>query len=444
MITVIAVDNLRTLPISAKIGLPLVSYYIIAALAYFIPVALVAAELASAYPKSGGIYLWVKEAFGKRAAFVSIWLQWIYNVVWYPTILIFLAETFAYLFNKDLATNQTYLMLSVVSSFWVLTLLNCLGMKLSSLISIVGAIFGTILPMVGIVVLGGLWILHGNPIAANTNVSLLPDFSSFGNLSIFSAILFGLLGVEMSAMHADDVKNPKRDYPRALLYSVLIIFSTLVLGSLAIVIVVPSNKLNLVSGFIDAYAIFFKNYNMPWVLTATIWLVILGGLSGVSAWIIGPSRGLLLSAHDGCLPHHFTRVNKHGAPVFILISQAIIVTILSLMLLVIQSVTSVYWMLTELCAQMALLVYVFLFAAGIKLRYSQPDVTRSYKIPGGKIGIWLVAGIGLICCLTTIAIGFAPPSQINVGGYILFDGFLVAGLIIFVLVPWFLVKPSRE
>jgi glutamate:GABA antiporter len=440
MINVIAVDNLRTLPISAKIGLPLISYYVIAALAYFIPVALVAAELASAYPKAGGIYVWVREAFGRRAAFITIWLQWAYNVVWYPTILIFIAETFTYLFNPDLATNKSYLVTTVISLFWLFTLLNCFGMRLSGLISIIGASFGTILPMVGIAVLGLIWVLQGHPISVDTSVSLLPDFSSFGNLSIFSAILFGLLGVEMSAIHADNVKNPQRDYPKALLYSALIIFSTLVFGSLAIVAVVPASKLNVVSGFIDAYSIFFESYNMPWMLTITIWLIILGGLSGVSAWIIGPSRGLLISAHDGCLPHYFTRVNKHGAPVFILITQACIVTVLSCLLLFVNTVSSAYWMLTELCAQMALLVYVLLFSAGIKLRYSQPDKERSYKIPGGKVGIWLVAGTGLVCCLSTIAIGFVPPTQIRMDNFLLFESFLVGGLVIFVFVPWFYTK----
>ncbi|MDP3704916.1 MAG: APC family permease [Legionellaceae bacterium] len=444
MINVIAVDNLRTLPISAKLGLPLISYYFIAALAYFIPVALVAAELATAYPKTGGIYVWIREAFGRRSAFVTIWLQWIYNVVWYPTILIFIAETFAYLFNPELATNKMYLVTAVISLFWLFTLLNCFGMRLSSMISILGASIGTLLPMIGITILGVIWVIQGHPIAADTSASWLPDFSSLGNLSIFSAVLFGLLGVEMSAIHAEDVKNPQRDYPRALLYSAIIIFATLVLGSLAITVVVPNTTLNVVSGFIDAYSIFFKSYHIPWMTSITIGFIIIGGLSGVSAWIIGPSRGLLISAHDGCLSHHFTRVNKHGAPVFILITQACIVTVLSCLLLLVDSISSAYWMLTELCAQLALLVYVFLFSAGIKLRYSQPDKPRAYKIPGGKIGMWLVSGTGLVCCLGTILIGFVPPTQIPMDSVFFFESFLIGGLALFVLIPWFLAAQYDE
>src|SRR3990167_3223412 len=96
MINIIAVDSLRTLAITAELGFSLVFYYLIAALAFFIPAALVAEELATAYPNTGGIYIWVREAFGIRVAFITSWMQWIYNVVWYPTMLAFIAGTIAY------------------------------------------------------------------------------------------------------------------------------------------------------------------------------------------------------------------------------------------------------------------------------------------------------------------------------------------------------------
>lgn len=441
MINVIAVDSLRTLPITAELGLPLLVYYLVAAIVFFIPVALVAAELATAYPNTGGIYIWVREAFGPRVGFITIWLQWIYNVVWYPTILAFIVGTLAYLFSPELANNKLYLLSTIISLFWIFTLFNCFGMRISALISTVGALFGTLLPMVGIIVLGGLWIIQGHEIAVDTSFSSwLPDFSSFGNISLFSAVLFGLLGIEMSAVHAEEVNNPQRDYPRALLYSTLIIFATLTLGSLAIVIVVPNTKLSMVSGFIDAYAIFFNNYHMPWMTKITALLIIFGGLSGISAWIIGPAKGMMVSARDGCLPKQLSKVNRHGAPVVLLVVQGLIFTLLSSLFIIVDSINAAYWMLSALCAQMALLVYIFMFSAAIKLRYSRPHQTGAYKIPGGKIGIWLVSGVGLLSCLTTLLIGFVPPSQIAIHNVDLFEGFLVTGLVVFVMIPWFLSK----
>ena len=444
MINVIAVDSLRTLPITAKLGLTLVSYYLVAAFAFFIPVALVAAELATAYPSTGGIYIWVREAFGKRAAFITIWLQWIYNVVWYPTILAFIAATIAYLFAPELANNKFYLLSTIITLFWFFTFLNCFGMRVSSIISIIGASVGTLLPMVGIIILGLFWMYQGRPLEVGYPTSWFPNFSSLGNLSLFSAVLFGLLGMEMSAVHAEEVKNPQRDYPRALLFSTIIIFSTLVLGSLAIVIVVPDNKMSVVSGFIDAYAIFFNAYNMPWMTSVTAICIIIGGISGVSAWIIGPTKGLLVAARDGSIPIQFAQVNRRGAPVKILITQGFIFTLLSTVFILFDSINAAYWLLSELCAQMALLVYVFMFSAAIKLRYTSPDRPRPYKIPGGKFGMWLVAGTGTLCCLATIIIGFVPPTQIPVDNVLFFEAFLIGGLVIFVIVPWLLAKSNEK
>ena len=444
MINIIAVDSLRTLPISAKLGFSLISYYVIAALAFFIPVALVAAELATSYPSTGGIYVWVREAFGKRAGFITIWLQWIYNVVWYPTMLAFIAATLSYLIAPELANNKFYLLGTGLCMFWLFTLLNCFGMKVSSIVSTLGASLGTLLPMLIIIILGIVWLIQGKPIAAQYSSSWLPDFKSMGSLALFSAVLFSLIGMEMSAVHAEEVKNPQRDYPKALFYSTLLIISTLSLGSLAIVIVVPNESLSVVSGLIDAYAIFFNSYHMPWLTSIIAILIILGGLSGVSAWIIGPTKGLLVSARDGSLPAQFARVNRYGAPVTILVTQAIIFSILSTIFIFLDSINTAYWMLSDLSAQMALMVYIIMFAAAIKLRYSRPDHPRGYTIPGGNGVMWIVSGTGIVCCIIAMLIGFVPPSQIPVGNVFLFDSFLVGGLILFVLIPWLLAKKHAE
>lgn len=444
MINVIAVDSLRTVAITAKLGLPLVSYYLLAALIFFVPVALVAAELATAFPNTGGLYVWVREAFGRRAGFITIWLQWVYNIVWYPTILAFIVATISYLFAPELANNKVYLLGSTVGLFWLFTLLNCFGMRLSSIVSMLGAIFGTIIPMVGIIILGVFWIVQSHPIQISSTSAWFPDFSSFGNFPLFGAVLFGLLGMEMSAVHAEEVKDPQRDYPRALLYSTMIIFSTLVLSSLAVVMVVPIEKLSLVSGFIDAYSIFFNLYNMPWMTSVIAILISLGGLSCVSAWIIGPTKGLLVSAQDGSLPPFFGKVNRFGVPVRILITQGFIFTALSSVFVLFESINTAYWLLSDLCAQIALLAYVFMFAAAIKLRYSKPNHRGAYRIPGNNLVMGIVAGTGILCCTLTMFMGFIPPKNIPISNLWFFEALLIGGSVIFVVVPWLLSKKHYE
>jgi len=179
---------------------------------------------------------------------------------------------------------------------------------------------------------------------------------------------------------------------------------------------------------------------MPKMTTIIALLIILGGLSGVSAWIIGPTRGLLVSAQDGSLPRYFSRTNKFGAPVMLLITQALIVTVLSTIFILFDSINAAYWLLSDLCAQMALMVYVIMFAAAIKLRYTHPNQPRSYKIPGGNKVMWFISGIGILCCLTAMFIGFIPPSQIPIDDVFLFELFLISGLILFVVIPWLFTK----
>jgi putative glutamate/gamma-aminobutyrate antiporter len=439
MINVIAVDSLRSLTAGAEYGLALVFFYAIATLLFFIPTILVAAELATGWPSTGGVYIWVREAFGPRCGFLTIWLQWIYNVVWYPTIFAFIAGVLAHLIQPGLADNKTYMLIVILSSIWIATVINCFGLKTSSWFSTLGAIFGTIVPMVLIAGLGLVWIYLGKTSQIHFSwQNLIPNQSNFSNLAFLTNILFGLMGMEMSAVHAGDVKNPKRDYPRALFISGIIILTTLVCACLAIAIVIPAKQLNLVSGLLDAFKIFFDDFHMSWLLPVIAIFIIIGSLSGAAAWIIGPARGLYVSTQDNDLPKFLQKHNKKNMPVGILVSQGVIVTILCSVFLIMPSVNSSYWVLSNMTAQLALLFYILMFAAAIRLRYKHANVQRSFKIPGGKFGIWIVGGIGILTCLTIIVFGFFPPAQIVEGKGMIYEVVLIVGMIIFCLPPYLL------
>jgi amino acid transporter len=439
MINVIAIDNLRSLTAGAEFGLALVVFYALAALLFFIPTILVTAELATGWPNTGGVYVWVREAFGPQWGFLTIWLQWIYNVVWYPTIFAFVAGIVAYLINPALTNNTTFMLSVILAAFWLTTLLNCLGLKISSLISVVGAIVGTIFPMVLIGVMGLVWIYLGKPSQIQfSSQSLFPSHVHLADLAFLTNILFGLMGMEMSAVHAGDVRNPRRDYPKALIYSALIILTTLVFACLAIAIVVPVKELNLVSGLIDAFGIFFNAYNMSWFIPIIAVLIIVGSMSGATAWILGPARGMLVASEDTRLPKFFTRRNKNDMPVGILLAQGVIVTVLCAVFLIMPTVNSSYWVLSNLTAQLALIFYILMFAAAIRLRHKQSHVKRAYRIPGGLMGTAIVCGIGIVTCVVAIIIGFLPPSQVAVGNIGIYEAILVGGIIVCCLPPFIL------
>ncbi|HSX03350.1 MAG TPA: APC family permease [Rhabdochlamydiaceae bacterium] len=441
MINVIAVDSIRTLPFSAVYGFSLVFFYLLAALTFFIPTALVSAELGTGWPNRGGIYVWVREAFGKKVSFVVIWLNWVYNLLWYPTIMALIAGTFAYFFDSKLADNRLYMCLSVLVLFWGATLINCLGMKASSILSTLGALIGTIFPMLLITLLGIIWVMQDKPIQIQLDWDhFFPSGSQSSNLSFLTNVLFGLVGLEMAATHASEMRNPARDYPRSLLVACIIIFATIVCASLALAIVVPNDQLSLATGIMQAFAVFTQTYNLPWLLPLIAGFIVLGGLSAVGAWIIGPTKGLMVATVDGSLPAFLGRTNKQGVPVAILLTQAVIVSLLCLLFILLPTVNSSFWLLSVITAQVALLVYIALFAAAVKLHYSKPDVPRHFRIPGKKFGVWTVSGFGILSCFAVFLFGFLPPAQVPFQNLFLYELILICGIVICCGLPLLIIK----
>ena len=141
MINVIAVDSLRNISITARAGWLSVSFYIIAGLFFLLPCAMITARMAAKYQNNGGVYLWSKSAFGSKIGFMILWLQWIYNLVWFPSICMFLAGIIAYLIScvapipidiNKLISNPFYAVSCSLVIFWSATIVNMYGIRISS------------------------------------------------------------------------------------------------------------------------------------------------------------------------------------------------------------------------------------------------------------------------------------------------------------------------
>jgi putative glutamate/gamma-aminobutyrate antiporter len=397
----------------------------------------VAAELATSWPKEGGVYVWVRVAFGARWGFAAVWLQWLSGVIWFPTALSFAAATLAFgVGDDDLANNKLFVVTVVLIFFWSATLGNFRGMKASGWISSVGVTIGTLLPGALIIVLGISWVIFGRESQVTFDTGdLFPDITTAGNLTFLIAVLFSYAGMELSSSHATDVENPGRNYPRAILLATVLIFSVYTLAALAIAIVIPRQEISLVAGVMEAFEAFLKAYDIGWLVWLIALLLVAGAIGQVNALILAPARGLLVASEDGEIPPYFRRENQAGIPTSILIVQALIVTGLSVVFVLMPSVNSSYWILTALTAQVYLVMYILMFAAAIKLRYAQPEIARPYRIPGGTPGIWIVAGAGIFAATVATLVGFYPPSQVSTGNEAFFIGFLVVGMVLTVAAP---------
>ncbi len=434
MLIVSAIDSIRNLPATALFGSSLIFFFILSAIVFLIPAALVSAELSSTWTEKSGIYYWTQLAFGEKTAFLAIWLQWINTMVWFPTFLSFMAGTITYLFDPALAQNKIYLVTMILAIFWSMTYLNLKGVHTSAKFSNYCTIIGTIVPMIAIIVLALIWVILGKPLQIHlTTTSMIPKFNQTENWISLTAIMSSFLGMELATVHVKEIHNPQKTFPKALLYSVIIILLTMILGSLAIAFVLPQNQINLVNGVMQAFTNFFAVYHMSWIMPIMTIFLLIGSFGGIISWIISPAKGLLQAAQSGYLPDFLKKENKHGVAQNLLITQAILVTVLCLAFLLMPSVNGSYWLLTDLSTQLYMLMYVLMFIAAISLKYQFPQKMRAFAVPGKNSGMWLTSILGLIGCLITLIVGFFPPDGVNVGSTLHYEMTFSLGIVAMIL-----------
>jgi len=386
-----------------------------------------------------------EKAFGSEMAFLAIWLQWVENVIWYPALLAFVAGTAGYLFSPTLAANPYFLMTVILLSFWGATAINLRGMQASSFFSVLCTITGLLIPMALIIGLGAIWTIssHHQEIHFSWQ-TVIPRFDDPNVWVSLTAVILSFCGIEIATVHAGDVENPQRAFPKSLFFSVTIIMVTLMLGSLAIAVVLPHNQISLVAGIMQAFEAFLKAYHLSPFMPLLALMLILGGLGSVNNWIIAPTKGLLVAANDGNLPPLLQRTNRNQAPTTLLYAQAVIVSLLSSAFIFMPSINSAYWLLTALASLLYMLMYVIMFVTLIKVRVKFKGAPADFKIPGGMTGVCLVSGVGLLGTITTIVVSFIPPELIIGSQTMTYELSLVIGLLVMCFPPFILFRTKRD
>lgn len=451
LMTVAAVVSLRGLPMMATEGLSMLFYIGFCVIFFLIPASLVSAELGGAFAdKQGGVYTWVSEAFGSRWGFVAIWLQWIQNVVWYPTVLAFAAGALAYLFMKpDLADAGWYNAAVILIVYWAAHLMTLMGAGFAARMTKWFMLLGTMLPGALIIGLGLLWILQGNPVEfltsadpAGTSLTkelaharFFPHITGLSTIAFLAGIILLFAGIEVQAVHANDMQNPSKDYPKSMFIAAIIIFALFTLGSLAVATVVPAKEISLTAGLMQAFQSLLDKFGLKWATPIAGLFVAFGAIGGVMAWIGGPSRGLLQTAQEGEIPPFLAKTNSKGVQVSILIIQGMIVSALAMIYLIFEDVSVAFFMLSAMTITLYLVMYMLMYAAAIRLRMTRPDLPRSYEVPGGMGGMWVVAGIGFLAVLFAFVVAFFPPSQLKIGSPEMYVGLVVGGLVVFIGLP---------
>jgi amino acid transporter len=407
------IDSIRNLPSSALFGSSVIFFFIFAAAIFLIPTALVAAELSATFPEKGGVYYWVNKAFGEKMAMVALWIQWSNTIVWYPSILSFIAGTIAYLISPSLVSSPVYVLTTVIVLFWALTIVNLFGLRTSAKVNEICGTLGTIFPMLLLITLGAIWVISGHPVQIDfTAKAILPSFSTASTWISLISIMAAFLGMELAGVHITEIQNPQKNFPRAILVASIFILLTMLFGSLAIAIVIPQKEISLISGVMEVFSLFFKAFNLSWCMPIITILVIIGTFGSIINWLLSPAKGFLHAAEFGYLPPFFAKKNRYGAPANILIIQAVLVSAACSAYLFVPSVNAFYWFLTALSTGLYMIMYILMFLSAIFLHHKYIDRPKVFKIPGGSFGMWTTVLLGLFGCILTIVIGFFPPDAL--------------------------------
>ncbi|MEU2508226.1 APC family permease [Streptomyces sp. NPDC007863] len=437
LMTTASVASLRAAPTMAVYGLACVFLYLVPAIVFLLPTALVSAELASGW--SGGVYRWVAEGLSKPLGFLAVWCQFAMTIFYYPSLLAFVASTIAFVIDPSLASNGVYTAIVIMVLYWTGVWVSSRGTKALAGLSSWGLIIGTLVPGTILVVLGMVFLGQGNPSAAPMDADhLLPQWTGLASLVLIVNNFLSYSGMEMNAVHVSSLKNPAKEYPKSMFLAMGLVLLIFILPALAISWVVPADQLSLTAGVMQAFDAFFSYFDVGWMTPIAAVMLISASLGGMLTWLAGPSKGLLeISRSEGYLPPFLQKLNKFGIQQNILVTQGVVTSVIALGYALIPNVSSVYWIFSTITTQVYLIVYLLMFVAAMRLRKLRPDHPRGYRAPA----LGLICSVGLLASLAAMFIGFVPPSQFGSGSvwsYILIVG---GGLVILgLLIPWAFLK----
>ena len=354
--------------------------------------------------------------------------------------------------KPELSNNGIYVGIFCILVYWISTFITLNGTQLMSKIASYGFLLGTVIPGAVLIIFTIIYIIQGNALAfmhpsavdtisaytldGITHPRWFPHITSIDNITFLAAVILIFAGIEVQAVHANELKNPSKQFPKVLFFAAALIFFLLLLGSLAISVVLTENQITLQSGLMQAFENIFVSMGVKWLLPVICVLMAFGILGCVISWIAGPSRGLLWTAKDGLLPTFLAKVNKNGIQQNILFIQGLIVSLLSSIYFIIPNVGVAFFLLGALTIGLYLIMYMLMYAAGIRLRYTQPELPRSFIVPGGKAGMWAIAGIGFLAVLFAFIVSFFPPSQLPVGSPMEYVGLVIGGTVLFTVLPF--------
>ncbi len=425
----------RWIAAAARNGQSSISLWILAAILFFVPTAFVVVELSTRFPEEGGLYVWTKEAFGDFHGFVAGWNYWAYTVFYFPGLLLASAAMSAYVGGAGtawLAQDRTFLLVCSFTILIVAVFLNIIGLNVGKWLQNAGGV-GTYVPLmmiVGVALL--LWSRRGS-VTHFTLAAMMPHWN-WDTVNFWPQLAFAFGGLELVSAMSEEVKNPQRIFPRAIFASGGLIALMYIAGTVAVLVMLPSEAVDPKSGVFQAISEGSTVLRMAAVGVIAALLVTVGNAGGVGSTVAGVSRIPFIAGIDRYLPAAFGKIHpRWKTPHISILVQAGISGVILLVAQINENTRGAYQILVDAATILYFIPFIYMYAAAIKL-YARPDRKKNRSavvIPGGRFGVCLAAGLGLVVVGVGIVLSFVPPGDTL--SKFLFETKLVAGTVLSVL-----------
>lgn len=449
-ITATMVMTVYEYPTFATSGFHLVFYLLLGGFLWFVPYALMAAEMATVEGwQKGGIFSWVGNTLGGKFGFAAIFYQWFQITVGFVTMIYFIEGALGYVLGwKALSTDPMIEFIALLVIFWVLTAIQLGGTKNTEKIAKFGFIIGIVIPAIILLVLGICYVVGGNPVYVHMNVkSFVPDFSKLPTLVIFVSFILAYMGIEASATHVNEMENPKRNYPLAILILVVVAIVLNSVGGLIISAVIPKAQLTLNAGVVQTFESLIGHFSpgMLWIVKIIALMIAFGVMAEISAWVVGPIKGMLEAAKKGILPASLAKTNKKDVPVNLIIIQGIVVTIWAAILTFGGGGNNVSFLTAiSLTVVIYLVGYLLFSIAYMVLTLKKKELKRVYHVPGGTPFKMILGIVSLVVSIFALVISFIPPSTLPSSSAGEYMTILIVCFIVSVIIPFVIYATSKN
>ena len=405
----------RWVAAAAHNGTSSISLWVIAAVFFFVPSAMVINELSSRFPEEGGLYVWTKVAFGDFHGFVAGWNYWAYTVFYFPGLLLASAAMSAYIMGDrgaKLESDRTFLLLLSVGYLIVAVGLNIIGLNIGKWLQNVGGV-STYLPLMAVVGVAAIIAMKHGAVTHFTWHNILPTWN-WDTVNFWSQIAFAFSGLELVSTMSQEVRNPRRTLPRALYAAAGLIAAMYILATVAVLVLVPAAEVSNTSGVFHAITVGSIALRIGFLGIVAAIVVTLGNAGGVGSTVAGIARVPFVVGIDRYLPQAFGKIHtRWKTPYVAILVQAVLSCAILLVSQINESTRGAYDFLVSATNILYFIPFLYMFAAAIRLfsRTDRKENSEAILIPGGKAGVWAVSGTGFLIVLIGIFVSLVPPGD---------------------------------